>query len=400
MVDATDLKSVSERSECRFKSGSGHQMGLGASGVGMLSDMKIVGTRDEKSNLGETAMSTISRRMLLAGVAALGGGMFLEASSGYAQPSAARLVRVDVHHHLTPPDYIAELGPKGKNLLEVPTLGWTPAKAIEEMDEGGVATSITSITTPGLWFGDPASAQRLARACNDYAAKLISDYPRRFAMFVNLPLPDIEGSLKEIAYGLDVLKADGVSLFTSYGDKWLGDPAFDPVFDELNRRKAIVYTHPTLNDCCRNLVPGVAPSSIEYGTDTSRAIARMILSGASQRYPDIRLIWSHAGGTMPFLIGRFMRIGASERYAKTLPQGFLPEMQRFYYDTAQAANGVAMGALKKVVPVSHILFGTDFPYLRAELHVKGLREAGLFTPKELAAIDHGNIARLLPKYKA
>ena len=365
-------------------------------GSGIRMVWEVCATAD---NTGQRNGRTPSRRNFLTGATAMGAGLLIAGDAASAQPAAAKLTRIDVHHHLTPPDYIAELGPKGKNLLEVPTLGWTPAKAIDEMDEGGVATSITSITTPGLWFGDAASAQRLARGCNDYAANLIRDYPKRFSMFVNLPLPDIDGSLKEIAYGLDVLKADGVSLFTSYGDKWLGDPAFDPVFDELNRRKAVVYTHPTLNDCCRNLVPGVAPSSIEYGTDTSRAIARMILSGASQRYPDIRLIWSHAGGTIPFLIGRFMRIGASERYAKALPQGFLPEMQRFYYDTAQAANGVAMGALKKLVPVSHILFGTDFPYLRAELHVKGLREAGLFTPKELAAIERGNIARLLPKYK-
>ncbi len=347
---------------------------------------------------GDTGQGVPSRRQFLAGVSALG-GVLLSAGVGEARASPAKLVRIDVHHHLSPPDYIVELGPKGKNVLELPTLGWTPAKAIEEMDQGGVTLSITSITTPGLWFGENSAGQRLARGCNDYAAKLVADYPHRFGMFVNLPLPDIDGSLKEIAYGLDVLKADGVSLFTSYGDKWLGDPAFDPVFEELNRRKAVVYTHPTLPDCCRNLVPGIPNSSIEYGTDTTRAIGRMIFSGASQRYPDLRLIWSHAGGTMPYLIGRFMRVGESPKYVPVLPKGFLPEAQRFYYDTAQAANAVAMGALKKIVPVSHILFGTDFPYLTSELHVRGLKESGVFTAKELVAIDSGNVARLLPKYR-
>jgi predicted TIM-barrel fold metal-dependent hydrolase len=347
----------------------------------------------------DTGNGMTSRRRFLAGASALG-GVLLSDGVGEAQPNSTKPIRIDVHHHLTPPDYIVELGPKGKNLLEAPTLSWTPARAIEEMDQGGVTLSITTITTPGLWFGDNDAARHLARGCNDYAAKLISDYPHRFGMFVNLPLPDIDGSLKEIAYGLDVLKADGVSLFTSYGDKWLGDPVFDPVFEELNRRKALVYTHPTLPDCCRNLVPGIPNSSIEYGTDTTRAIGRMIFSGASQRYPDLRLIWSHAGGTMPFLIGRFIRVAESPKYVPILPKGFLPEAQRFYYDTAQAANPVAMGALKKVAPMSHILFGTDFPYLTSELHVRGLKESGVFTAKELVAIDSGNLGRLLPKYKA
>lgn len=340
-----------------------------------------------------------SRRRFLGGVAALSGSFLISAQTAEAQVATTKSTRrIDVHHHLSPPDYIVELGPSGKNVLELPTLGWTPAKAIEEMDEGGVSTSITSVTTPGLWFGDPASAQRLARACNDYAAKLVSDYPRRFGMFVNLPIPDVEGSLKEIAYGLDVLKADGVSLFTSYGDKWLGDSAFDPVFEELNRRKAVVYTHPTLPDCCRNLVPGIINSAIEYGTDTTRAIARMVFSGTSQRYPDIRLIWSHAGGTMPFLVGRFTRMSETPKYSALLPKGFLSEAQRFYYDTAQAASVPAMAALKSIAPVSHILFGTDFPYLKAEPQVRGLIDSKVFSSEELLAIEWRNIGTLLPKY--
>jgi len=340
-----------------------------------------------------------SRRAFLAGMAALGSGVAVAGHMAEAQVATTKAAgRIDVHHHLTPPGYITELGPGGKNMLEPPTLGWTPAKAIEEMDQGGVSTSITSITTPGLWFGEAASAQRLARGCNDYAAKLVSDYPRRFGMFVNLPIPDIEGSLKEIAYGLDDLKADGVSLFTSYGDKWLGDPAFDPVFEELNRRKAVVYTHPTLNDCCRNLVPGIINSAIEYGTDTTRAIARMVFSGTSQKFPDIKLIWSHAGGTMPYLVGRLTRMSETPKYATLLPKGFLSEAQRFYYDTAQAASVPAMMALKAVAPMPHILFGTDFPYLTAAPQVKGLIDSKVFSAEELAGIEWGNFRTLIPRY--
>jgi predicted TIM-barrel fold metal-dependent hydrolase len=161
------------------------------------------------------------------------------------------------------------------------------------MDKAGVATAITSITTPGVSFGDPVAARRLARECNEYAARLVVDFPGRFGVFAALPLPDIEGSLRETAYALDVLKADGVCMFTSYGDRWLGDPEFTPVMAELDRRKAVLYTHPTAPNCCRNLVPDVPAPIIEYGTDTTRTIASLVFSGTAARFPNIRFIFSH-----------------------------------------------------------------------------------------------------------
>ena len=306
--------------------------------------------------------------------------------------------RIDVHHHLTPPEYLDELAPMKR--LAPQTLAWTPEKSIEEMDQGGVAASITSITTPGLWFGSHSPARRLARACNDYAAKLVSDHPNRFGMFVNLPLPDIDGSLKEIEYGLDVLKADGVALFTSYIDKWLGDPAFERVFEELNRRKAVVYTHPTTCRCCANLLPGLSDAVVEYQTDTTRAIARLVFSGTAARYPDMRVIWSHGGGTMPYLIDRFVNVSRTPRYVEEFPDGFLPVARRFYYDTAQVANRPALLALNEVVTASNIVFGTDFPWGTAEQHARRIRESGVFTEEQMRAIDRGNAARLFPKFKA
>jgi 6-methylsalicylate decarboxylase len=307
------------------------------------------------------------------------------------------LKRIDVHHHLSPPEYMDELAPQKR--LTPQTLGWTPRAAIEQMDQAGVDLAITSITTPGIWFGLHNPARRLARICNDYAAKLRSDYPKRFGMFTNLPLPDVDGSLKEIEYGMDTLKADGVVLFTSYGDKWLGDPAFDKVFDELNRRKAVVYVHPTTCDCCTNMLPGLPDSMIEYGTDTTRAIARLVFSGTFNRCPDIKMIWSHGGGTMPFLIHRFMAATRMPQYKEQFPNGFMPVARKMYYDTAQVPNKAAMSALTAVVPASQILFGTDFPWLTSEFHVKGLRESGVFSEADLRAIDIENAARILPQYK-
>jgi 6-methylsalicylate decarboxylase len=311
---------------------------------------------------------------------------------------AAASHRIDVHHHISPPGYIAALDPQG--ILTRETLEWTPQLSLDQMDKGGVQVALTSITTPGLWFGDAAASGKLARLCNDYAAKLVTDHPKRFGMFVNLPMPDVDASLREIEYGLDVLKADGVVFFTSYGDKWLGDPAFDPVFDELNRRKAVVYTHPTSAACCTNLLKtaGIGDSVIEYGTDTTRCIAQIVLSGRAARFADIRFIWSHGGGTMPFLLVRFTR-AARGQFKKNVPNGFVHEARRFYYDTAAVYARAPLLALREVVTIDQIVFGTDVPWGDPAEIAKDVAEAGVFSPEDLRKIDRDNALRILPQFR-
>jgi predicted TIM-barrel fold metal-dependent hydrolase len=341
--------------------------------------------------------SDLGRRKFLAGVAALGASILLSRDGSAAQVPSAAPHRIDVHSHITPPSYSSDLGPK--KLLSAPVLGWTLAKFIEEMDEGGVATSITSLAPPGVWTGDDSVARTTARGCNDYAARLVTDHPGRFGIFATLPLPDLEGSLREIEYAFDVLKADGVAMFTSYGDKWLGDPFFAPVFEELNRRKAVAYTHPKTANCCKNVLAGINDSNIEYTTDTTRAIAQIVFNGVSTRYPDVRMIFSHAGGTMPFLSGRFVTLAKTPEFAQRIPQGFLAETRKFYYDTAQSTSPATMAALLKVVPVSQIVFGTDYPFGMAAQTADELKECGLFKSQDLRAIDRENALRLLPKYR-
>lgn len=301
---------------------------------------------------------------------------------------------IDVHHHIAPPRYLAD----GGEGVGRPLKGWSLAKSLEDMEKAGIASSIVSVTQLSKHIADDAQRRSLARDCNDYAAKMVADHPGRYGMFTALPLPDIEGSLREIEYGLDALNADGVGMYTCYHDKWLGDPVFDPVFAELNRREAVIYVHPSVPDCCLNLVPGISDPAIEYGTDTTRAIARMVFGGAAQRYPDIRLIWSHAGGTMPFLIERFIRMAQLPEHASKFPHGFLPEAHRFFYDTAQVANHTALTCAREVIPDSHFLFGSDFPYRSAAEHVEGLEICGVFNSAQLDAIARGNVAALLPKY--
>jgi 6-methylsalicylate decarboxylase len=328
------------------------------------------------------------------GLAATGAGS-LSALSQTGR-SSARPHRIDVHHHFAPPAWIAEV--KGRPLLQPANTAWTVEKSIDDMDRGGVAAAVISVTNPGLWFGDTAVTRRLARACNEYGATLVADHPTRFGLFAALPMPDIDGTLAEIAYACDTLKADGIGLFTSYGDSWLGNAAFRPVMEELNRRKAVVHVHPTAANCCRNLdyAPGIGPGSLEYGTDTTRAIVGVAFSGDAVRFPDIRFIWSHAGGTVPFLAGRID--GASGGAKDRLPNGFMAELKKFHYDLAGAANPGAIASLLKLVTTSQVLFGTDFPPGGTSAqYAKTLAEIGMFTESDLRAIDRDNAVRLLPR---
>ena len=339
----------------------------------------------------------VARREFLTGMAALTAGLLLERDETEAQMSATKPHRIDVHHHHTPPPYLAALTARN---IPGPVRDWTPEKSLADMDRAGVATALTSITTPAVRFLDDPGARRLARECNEYSAKLAADSKGRFGMFAAMPMPYVEATLQEIAYALDTLKADGIGLLTSYGDKWLGDPAFAPVMEELNRRKAVVYTHPTTANCCGNLIPDVPDSIIEWGTDTTRTIASLVFSGTAARLRDVKFIFSHGGGTLPFLTERFVRLPqANKTLASRVPNGVEHELKRFYYDTAQAAHPYALASLTKLIPVSQIVFGTDYPYRTAADHVKGLTAYG-FSASDLMAIDRDNALRLLPGVKS
>jgi 6-methylsalicylate decarboxylase len=321
--------------------------------------------------------------------------------SGVTAPAGAASSprRIDIHHHFVPP--LFEQSARERNLLNPALNGHSVGRSIDEMDRNGVASAVLSIPSPGTWFGNAELARRIARDANDCAAGLVSDHKGRFGMFATLTLPDLDGSLAEAAYALDQLKADGIHMWTNYGDFWLGDPRLSPLLEELNRRKAVVYTHPTTPNCCGHLLPEAPVPMIEYGTDTTRSIASLVLSGAASKYPDIRWIFSHAGGTMPFLLERFLFQGdvqsKTPEGAQKIPNGVLFELRRLYFDTAQSANPYAMGPLIRLVPKTQICFGTDFPYRAMADNVNGLSECGLFTPLDLEQVERTNASRLLPR---
>jgi 6-methylsalicylate decarboxylase len=307
--------------------------------------------------------------------------------------------RIDVHHHFVPP--LFEQTARERNLLNPALNGLSVGRSIDEMDRNGVRSAVLSIPSPGTWYGNVELAQRIARDANEYAARMVSDHKGRFGMFATLTLPDLDTSLAEMAYAFDHLNADGIHMWTNYGDFWLGDPRLAPLLEELNRRKAVVYTHPTTPNCCGHLLPEAPVPMIEYGTDTTRSIASLVLSGATSRYADIRWIFSHAGGTMPFLVERFLFQAAVQAKtpegAQKIPNGVLYELRRLYFDTAQSANPYAMGPLTRLVSTTQICFGTDFPYRAIADNVSGLAECGLFSPRDLEQVERANVSRLLPR---
>jgi predicted TIM-barrel fold metal-dependent hydrolase len=336
----------------------------------------------------------VSRRNFLSGSAALGlaGAASVAARPGSAQtPAPAKPRRIDVHHHIVPPAQAEALARHKSGATK-----WSVAMSLDDMDKAGTDTAVVSILNPGVWFGQKdEEARRLARECNEYAANLERDHKGRFRSFAVIPLPDTEGSLREIEYSLDVLKAQGIALWTSYSDKYLGDPAFLPVFEELNRRKAVVYTHPTVPDCCAALVKGLPVSTLEYAHDTTRTIASLVFGEGQTalRYPDVQYIWSHSGGTLPFLTSRFVELAGHQK--DKFPNGPLPIFQRFYYEVAQGNTPGQLAALMEMVKISQVMFGSDYPFRLGTEAVDGVHNYK-FTPDEIKAIDSGNAIRVMP----
>jgi predicted TIM-barrel fold metal-dependent hydrolase len=280
-------------------------------------------------------------------------------------------------------------------------VAWSKAKAIEDMDQAGIRTAVLSVaSTPGVWFDLGAEkANQMARACNDFAADMVRDHPGRFGLFATLSMLDIDKTLAEIEYAFDTLKADGVGLQTNYGDKWLGHALYKPVFDELNRRKAVVYVHPLVANCCAALSVGTFPAVIEVPHDTTRTVTSLLLSGGFARWRDIKWLFSHAGGTIPMMAGRIDAFyGQRSNLHEFAPEGVMGELKRLNYDTANATSGPAMAALLKLVPTSRVTYGTDYPYFGLD-QMKSLEQLGL-DASDLKAIGSGNAIGLIPRLKA
>ena len=308
---------------------------------------------------------------------------------------------VDIHQHIIPDFYWEASNEDGNAAGGINPPRWSLEGAIAYLDEAGVDVAVPSISTPGVHFGDDAAARTLARRVNEYLADIKRDRPDRFGGFAALPLPDVDGSLDQIEYALDVLELDGVSMMTNAGGSYLGDSRFDPIFAELQRRAAVVFVHPTASPDPIAHTLGLPDALLDYPVDTSRAIAKLHYSNTFARTPDIKYVFVHAGGTFPFVTSRFAIVdemnvipGAPERGA------FADAVPRFYWDTASAFSDPVLHMLRSVTELGHVVFGTDYPYPRNAISIGGLRQVqntAELDDAERRDVLGGSAARLIPR---
>jgi len=262
------------------------------------------------------------------------------------------------------------------------------------MDERGVETSILSVSTPGVHLGDDAEARAHAREVNEFAAKVVHDHPTRFGLFATLTLPDVDGALAELAYAFDTLRADGIVLLANSQGLYLGDPRFDPLFDELNRREAVVFVHPSILPGLAPL-PGVPTFVVDFLLDTTRSAIGLVRSGTLDRCPNIRVILSHAGGFLPYAA---YRIGLAASPTANALEG-VARLERFYFDTALSSSPTALPSLLAFAKPDHVLYGSDFPYAPAFVveAFAGLYEDFPLAETKRASIDRDAAERLFPR---
>ena len=309
--------------------------------------------------------------------------------------------RIDIHVHLTPQFYQEAAYAAGAG----PAIGrypdWSPELALDLMDRSGIEVALMSLAQPGVQFGDPTKAAALARRCNEYSAELNARWPKRVGSLAVVPMWDASDAVAEIDHSLAVLKHQGVCLFASYGEKFLGDPWFDPVLEALNDRDAVVFVHPALHPSSRTLELPWPGFMMEYVFDTTRAAVNLVFSGAIERFPRIRFVLAHAGGLMPYFAWRLSVSPMIDKRLEQMSPGQVYErLRRFWYDNALAPTAETFECLKGVAPLGQIVFGSDWPFANSAVIAEAVRtyEGVAMPPEQRAAIDRGNALSLFPQF--
>lgn len=310
-------------------------------------------------------------------------------------------MRIDVHQHLMPPFYARAMEANGGDPSDSPMPKWSPALAIDYMDSHEIGTGILSLSSPSVVGWSGKGRCEMARRVNEYTADLVANRPDRFGNFATVPLPDVEGALEEIAYAFDTLQADGVLLLANYLGKYLGDRLFDPIWEELSRRQAVVLIHPgvTPGQPPFPSADGIPSPLLDFLLHTARAAVQLVFNSVIDRYPSARIILSHAGGFMPYAALRVA--GGAPHFLPQLadPERTLAGLKHFYFDTA-LSTGSAIPALKDFAADGHILFGSDFPYAPPDVaayFIAALDANEHLDSDERAAINNGNSLALFPR---
>lgn len=339
--------------------------------------------------------------------------------------------KIDVHQHLLPPRYLealaaagdlmagsgagaqavaggsaqwnpwaesggtaARTGPRAVGGWLMPD--WDPQSAIAMMDEKDIETGILSISAPGVHFGDDAAARDLARELNDYQAELVREHPDRFGHFAVLPLPDFDGAVAEAVRALDELHADGVLLLSNAHGRYLGDPAYEPLWTELAARSAVVFVHPTAPPIQQ--LPGMPTALLDFPFDTTRTAVDLVAHGVFDRHPELRVILSHAGGFLPYAADRFS--AAALFNPGTTPEDIQAGLRKFYFDTALSATPTSLPSLLAFAEPGHILYGSDFPYAHPDWSARFDHSLATYDgpgAERLGAVHRSAAERLFPR---
>ena len=310
---------------------------------------------------------------------------------------------IDVHHHILPDIFWRATNDAHSPVGGIAPAPWSKESALSYMDDAGIDVAITSISTPGVHMGDDAAARDLACRVNELSAELIHERPDRFGGFAALPLPDVDGALSALEYGLDVLKLDGVVLFSNARGIYLGSTRFRPLFDELERRAAVVFVHPTSSPDPTGRL-GLPDSLIDFTADTTRALAQMHYGNTFARTPNVKYIFSHAGGTIPYLATRFSIVDEMNVIPGAEERGTAADtLRRLYWDTALSWRQPILRMLRSVAGMGQVLFGSDYPYLRRDLAVACRHEvetSAELDSEESRAVLADNALKLFPRLAA
>jgi predicted TIM-barrel fold metal-dependent hydrolase len=307
---------------------------------------------------------------------------------------------IDVHHHFMSQAYLDAVGveraasPGSAGHVEP----WSAQQSLEFMDMAGIDAAVISVSAPGIDMGAAPATAKLARECNEAQAVMVRDHPRRFGSLAILPLPDIDASLHEIEHAFGLLNADGVVMMSNYGGEYIGSPQFWPVFEELDRRKAVAFFHPVAPENYRGF-PGVSLSTMEFPFDTARAIMSMLYYGTPEKFPAVKMIFSHAGGAMPYLAGRTAVLSQRNKSFQLSGDKLMPAMRRFYYDVTQSLSAPTFAALRALAPPDHLLFGSDCPFAKEPQvrAVLGELDRLALPAAERAKLERGNALELFPR---
>ncbi len=286
-----------------------------------------------------------------------------------ARAGRADLRFIDVHHHTVLPEYQQALVRSGAADPSRPIRkNSDAAQALEAMESLGIGGAIINpLSVAGVHHGDDANARYLCRSVNEALAKFVAHAPKRMGFFAPIPFPDVDGTLREMEYALDHLGADGLIMLTNQNERYIGDPAYEAIYAEMDRRGAVVFVHPARPSFVDDLNLKLWASVIEYPFETTRIAANLIYNGFMKKYPNIKWILAHAGGCLPYLSLRLKLMEESDEYKPTFaerhPEGAPHYVSKFYYDTAIAGSRAAMLALREVADMDRVMFGSDWPYI-------------------------------------